>query len=75
VLANRRDYRLPGVHLSALEFPALPEAMKSALRFSKASGSTKRRVEKIIRAGLRQTKRALSADRRRELSEGLDCAW
>jgi len=41
--------------------------MKSALRFSKASESTKRRVDKIIRAGLRQTKRALSADRRREL--------
>jgi hypothetical protein len=46
--------------------------MKSALRFSKAS--EKRRVEKIIRAGLRQTKRALSADRRREFSERLDNA-
>jgi hypothetical protein len=46
--------------------------MKSALRFSKANGSTRRRVEKIIRAGLHQTKRALSANRRREFSERLD---
>lgn len=43
--------------------------MKSALRWSKASGSTKRRVERIIRLGERATKRALSASRRRELSE------
>jgi hypothetical protein len=45
--------------------------MKSAFRFSKASGSTKRRVEKIIRAGLHQTKRAMSASHRREFSERL----
>ncbi len=62
------------VCLPTLELPAIPEAVKSALRFSKASGSTKRRVEKIIRSGLRQTKRALSADRRREFSERLDYA-
>jgi hypothetical protein len=43
--------------------------MKSALRWSKASGSTKRRVEKIIRLGARATKRSLSAHRRRELAE------
>jgi hypothetical protein len=45
---------------------------KSAIRWSKASGSTKRRVEKIIRLGERATKRALSASRRRELAERLD---
>jgi hypothetical protein len=48
--------------------------MKSSLRFSKASGSTKRRVEKIIGLGGRTTKRALSASRRRELAERLDYA-
>jgi len=46
--------------------------MKSFIRFSKASGSTKRRVDKIIRAGLHSTKRALSARHRRELAERLD---
>jgi hypothetical protein len=45
--------------------------MKSFLRFSKASGSTRRRIEKIIRHGERATKRALSASRRREFSERL----
>jgi len=46
--------------------------MKSARRFSKASGSTKRRVDKIIRLGEHATKRTLSASRRRELAERLD---
>ena len=48
--------------------------MKSPLRWSKASGSTKRRVEKIVLAGLHQTKRALSATNRRALAERLDYA-
>lgn len=48
--------------------------MKSALRWSKASGSTKRRVEEIIRRGTRVTKRALSARHRREFAERLDYA-
>ncbi len=46
--------------------------MKSPIRWSKASGSTKRLVEKIIRLGSRATKRTLSAGRRRELAERLD---
>jgi hypothetical protein len=46
--------------------------MKSALRFSKASGSTKRRVEKLVRLGERASKRALSSRYRRELAERLD---
>lgn len=48
--------------------------MKSALRFSKASGSTKRRIEQIIQLGEHKTKRALSAKRRREFVERLDYA-
>jgi DNA replicative helicase MCM subunit Mcm2 (Cdc46/Mcm family) len=48
--------------------------MKTGLRFSKASGSTKRRVEKIIRLGERTAKRALSARHRREFAERLDYA-
>jgi hypothetical protein len=51
--------------------PAIPEAMKSALRFSKASGSTRRKVEKIVQLGERAMKRALSASRRREFTERL----
>jgi DNA replicative helicase MCM subunit Mcm2 (Cdc46/Mcm family) len=47
---------------------------KSARRFSKASGSTKRRVERIIRLGERAAKRALSARQRREFVERLDYA-
>ena len=47
--------------------------MKSAIRWSKASESTKRRIEKIVRLGERTTKRALSGGRRRELAERLDC--
>ena len=43
--------------------------MKSFLRFSKASGSTKRRVEKIIQLGERQTRRALGSAKRRQLHE------
>jgi hypothetical protein len=48
--------------------------MKSALRFSKASGSTKRRVEKIVRAGERGTRRALPSAKRRELLERVEYA-
>jgi DNA replicative helicase MCM subunit Mcm2 (Cdc46/Mcm family) len=48
--------------------------MKTGLRFSKASGSTKRRVEKIIRLGERAAKRSLSARHRREFAERLDYA-
>lgn len=46
--------------------------VKSPRRFSKASCSTKRRVEKVIRRGERGVKRALSASRRRELVERLE---
>jgi len=46
--------------------------MKKFLRFSRASGSTRRKVEKIIRLGERAAKRALSARRRQELAERLD---
>jgi hypothetical protein len=60
--------------LPALEFPTISETMKSALRFSKASGTTRRRVDKIIRHSERATKRALSARYRRELAERLDYA-
>jgi hypothetical protein len=52
----------------------MEQTMKSARRFSKASGSTKRRVDKIIRLGEHATKRTLSASRRRELAERLDYA-
>lgn len=44
--------------------------MKSPLRFSKASGSTKRRVEKVIRLGDRATRRAVASWRRRQYQEG-----
>jgi hypothetical protein len=40
---------------------------KSFLRASKASGSTKRRVEKIIQRGLRATRRQFVAAARRKL--------
>ena len=46
--------------------------MKKFLRFSRASGSTRRKVEQIIRLGERATKRALSARHRRELAERLE---
>ena len=42
---------------------------KSALRWSKASASTKRRVERIIRLGERGTRRALPSATRREFLE------
>jgi hypothetical protein len=45
--------------------------MKNFTRFSKASGSTKRRVERIIRLGDRATKRAMRARDRRAFSERL----
>lgn len=44
--------------------------MKSFLRFSKASGSTRRKVEEIIRRGERATRRQFIAVRRQELKEG-----
>jgi hypothetical protein len=44
--------------------------MKSFLRKSKASGSTIRRIEKIIRQGPRATRRQFIAARRRTLTEG-----
>jgi hypothetical protein len=65
--------RLHRLRLPTLELPALP-TMKSALRFSKASGSTKRRVERIVRAGLHQTNRSMSARYRRKFSERLNYA-
>jgi len=48
--------------------------MKSALRQSKASGSTRRRIEQIIRQGERTAKRTLSARHRRAFSERADYA-
>jgi len=47
--------------------------MKSAIRFSKASGSTRRRVEEIARQGKRAAKRTLSARHRRTMAERLEC--
>jgi hypothetical protein len=44
--------------------------VKSHLRFSKASKSTVRRVEKIIRQGERGVRRSFIAARRREMVEG-----
>ena len=38
--------------------------MKSALRWSRASGSTRRRVERIVRLGERATRRAVNSRRR-----------
>ena len=60
------------LELSASAIPTLSKAMKSPLRFSKASGSTKRRVERMVRLGERATKRALSSGQRSELAESLD---
>ena len=45
---------------------------KSSIRWSKASGTTRRRVDKIIRLGERTAKRTLSARHRREFAERLD---
>lgn len=47
--------------------------MKSFLRWSKASGSTRRKIEGISRRGERATRRALLAVKRRELKEGGVC--
>jgi hypothetical protein len=47
--------------------------MKSHLRFSKASGSTKRKIEMILRRGNRAVRRQFVAARRRDL-EGGNCA-
>lgn len=54
-----------------MDVPTVSEAMKSPLRFSKASGSTKRRVEKMVRFGERAKKRVLSSRHRHELAERL----
>jgi hypothetical protein len=48
--------------------------MRTFMKWSKASGSDRRKVERIIRLGDRATKRTLSAIRRREFSERLDYA-
>ncbi|MDR3573910.1 MAG: hypothetical protein P4L50_08615 [Anaerolineaceae bacterium] len=44
--------------------------MKSHLRFSKASGSDRRKVEQIIRRGNRATRRQFVAIRRRQIESG-----
>jgi hypothetical protein len=44
--------------------------MKSFIRFSKASGSTRRKVEAIFRRGERATRRQLISVSRRALREG-----
>lgn len=52
--------------------------MKSHLRWSKCSGSTKAKINRIIADGGRAVRRALSADKRRnlrELKEGGFDAW
>lgn len=49
---------------------ALTTAMKSAIRFSKANGSTRRKVESILRRGERVTRRQFIAVKRRDLKEG-----
>lgn len=41
--------------------------MKSAIRWSKASESTKRRVERIIAQGSHTARRAVTSAKRREL--------
>jgi hypothetical protein len=46
--------------------------MKSPLRWSKASGSTKRRVEEILRGSRRGLKRQFDAVDRRTLSQRLE---
>lgn len=46
--------------------------MKSYLRWSKASGSTKRLIERLVKHGPRTCRRALNAARRKELREGGD---
>jgi hypothetical protein len=43
--------------------------MKSHLRFSKASGSTKRKVENFFRRGGRAMRRAVTSSKRREFLE------
>jgi hypothetical protein len=45
--------------------------MKSHMRFSKASGSDRRKVETIVRRGGRAARRQFVAARRRELKGGL----
>lgn len=46
--------------------------MKSDLRWSKASGSTRRKIEQIIRRGERATRRSVLAARRRQMEGGLN---
>jgi hypothetical protein len=41
--------------------------MKSHLRFRRASGSTRRLIERIVQRGERVTRRALTSSKRREL--------
>jgi hypothetical protein len=38
--------------------------MKSHIRWSKCSGSTKRKIEEIVRAGARASRRSVSSKRR-----------
>jgi hypothetical protein len=56
--------------LPALEFPAISETMKSALRFSKASGSTRRKVELIIQRGWRPGLKISDVLKRRTRQDG-----
>lgn len=53
--------------------------MKSPYRFSAANGSTRRKVEMIVRQGERATRRSLNSARRRKLDlrkqEGGFYAW
>ena len=46
---------------------------KSALRFSKAGGSTRRRVEKLIRLGECGARRALPSTKRQEFLGRVGC--
>ncbi len=40
--------------------------MKSPMKWNRASGSTKRRIERVMRLGERGARRALPSEKRRE---------
>ena len=69
--AGSRTQKQAGEGFSSRLQHAEGRAVKSFLRRKYASGSTRRRVDRIMRLGERATKRALRADRRRELAERL----
>jgi hypothetical protein len=72
--SGKKSSSAPAESPSADEIERAGTVIATLDGFSKASGSTKLRVGKIIRLGERTTKRALSARSRRELAERLDNA-